>query len=210
MVDVTDGSIHPDQTVLVGGGRIVAVEPAEEVVVPDGAEIVEASGGYLIPGLWDMLVHLFNQVSHRPPNLWYFPLFIANGVTGVREMWSRLSDQPTISDWRERVADGSLLAPRIAAAGLLVDGPSSLWPTSDRVATAEEGRRLVHEVHEAGLDFVKVYDMLAREAYFAIMDEAHRLSIPVAGHIPALVSTEEAVAAGQRSAEHLLQVRELF
>lgn len=207
VVDVTDGSLQAGQTVLVADDRIDAVGPDGEVVVPDGATVVDGTGGYLIPGLWDMHVHLFNQVSRRPPNEWYFPLLVANGVTGVREMWTKPGDRLTLADWRARTAAGTLLAPRIAVAGTLVDGPSSLWPTSDRVATAAEGRSIVREIHEAGLN-VKVYDMLPRQAYFAIIDEARQLNLHVAGHIPTLVRAEEALAAGQRTAEHLLQIRE--
>lgn len=208
VIDVAEGEARPGMTVVVTGDRITGVGRTDSLEVPANATIIDAAGKYLIPGLWDMHVHVFNQVSRRPPHLWYFPLFIANGVTGVREMWTKSDDFPTVADWREQLADGTLLAPRIAAAGMLVDGPGSLWPTSDRVDSAEEGRALVHEIHEADLNFVKTYDMLPREAYFAIMDEARRLDIPVAGHIPTLVRTDEALAAGHRSAEHLVQIRE--
>jgi len=208
VVDVESGHLLHEQTVLISGRRIVRVAPSRRTDVPRGAQVVSARGRYLIPGLWDMHVHLFNQVSRRPPNLWYFPLLVANGVTGVREMWAKTTDVATLVDWRKRIAAGDLLGPRIAAAGALVDGPVSSWPTTDRVATAEEARQFVRQVRSAGLDFVKVYSSLSREAYFAIADEARRAGFPVAGHIPLRVSAGEAAAAGQRSNEHLQQVRE--
>lgn len=208
VVDVEGGRLLPHRTVLIAGGRIARVSSSDAFDAPPGTRVVPARGKYLIPGLWDMHVHLFNQISRRPPNLWYFPLFVANGVTGVREMWTKPADAATLADWRERIAGGALLGPRIAAAGALVDGPVSWWPTTDRVATPEEARRFVREAGGAGLDFVKVYSSLSREVYFAIADEARRTGIPVAGHIPLLVRTEEAAAAGQSSNEHLHQVRE--
>jgi imidazolonepropionase-like amidohydrolase len=208
VIDVEDGSAKPGMTVIVIGDRITNVGPTDLVSIPAGTRAIDGRGQYLVPGLWDMHVHLFNQVSGRPPNEWYFPLLIANGVTGVREMWTRPSNRPILESWRARATTGTLLTPRIAAVGALVDGPASRWPTSDRVGTADEARRAVREIHEAGLDFVKVYDMLPREAYFAITEEARRLGLPVAGHVPTLIRTEEAIAAGQRTAEHLLQIRE--
>ena len=92
VVDVRDGSLHAEYTVLVAGKRIAAVGPAHEVAEPDDAEIVEAPGGYLIPGLWDMHVHSVANVTVDRSNKsiaaqeWHFPLFLAHGVTGVRNM----------------------------------------------------------------------------------------------------------------------------
>lgn len=208
VIAVDAGSARPGMTVIVTGDQITDVGPADSLAVPRGAMVIDATGRYLIPGLWDMHVHVFNQVSGRPPNAWYLPLLIANGVTGVREMWTRPGDQAMLAAWQASAASGALVAPRIAAAGTLVDGPGSLWPTSDRVATADEARQLVRAIHEAGLEFVKVYDMLSREAYFAIADEARRLGLQLAGHVPTLVRPAEALAAGQRTSEHLLQIRE--
>lgn len=155
-----------------------------------------------------MHVHLFNQVSRRPPNVWHFPLSVANGITGVWEMWTKTTDQSVLMDWRARTPAGTLLAPRIAAAGTLLDGPGSLWPTSDRVSNPEEPREFVRRIHGAGLDFANVYGNLSRDVHFAIVDEARRVGLPVAGHILMVVRAEEAASAHQRSSEHLLQVRE--
>ncbi len=209
VVDVENGRLLPDQTVAVRGSRIVAVQSARTSHTPAGARVIDGRGKFLIPGLWDMHVHLFNQISRRPPNAgWYFPLFVANGVTGVREMWVKEPDVPALQDWRERIAAGALLGPRIAAAGALVDGPGSIWPTTDQVTTAAEARRFVREAHRLGLDFIKTYYNVSPEAYQAIADEARSLGIPVAGHIPSLIRAADAAAAGHRSNEHLTQVRE--
>ena len=97
VVDVMDGSLLHEQTVLVAGNHIAAVGTTDEVLIPRDAELVEAAGGYLIPGLWDMHVHSVTGAGHvtdtsNPsiaPQDWHLPLFLAYGVTGVRNMNDR-------------------------------------------------------------------------------------------------------------------------
>lgn len=101
VVNVTDGSLLSDQTVLIEGSRIVAVRPVAEVEVSDSADVVDAQGRYLIPGLWDMHVHsVANVAVDRSQKSvaaqdWHFPLFLAHGVTGVRNMNDGTGD-PTL------------------------------------------------------------------------------------------------------------------
>jgi len=208
VVDVAEGLLIRNQTVVIEGARIRAIGPVGEISIPRSTVVVEASGKYLIPGLLDMHVHIFNNVSRRPPNTWAFPLFIASGVTGVREMWTEFAAMATVEQWRHGVSDGELLAPRVLAAGAIVNGPGS-WHTNMReVTTPAEGRRFVREAVQAGMDFVKVYSLLAPEVYHAIADEARDASIPIVGHIPLQVHALEAARVGHRTNEHLYQVRE--
>ncbi|HEX7121840.1 MAG TPA: amidohydrolase family protein [Gemmatimonadaceae bacterium] len=208
VVDVRTGRLIPEQTVIVEGNRITAIATSGTIDIPLGATLVDARGRYLIPGLWDMHVHLFNQIGPRPPNLWHLPLLVANGVTGVRDMWTTPADTSLLAELRRQIAAGTLIGPRIAATGALVDGPVSWWPESARVATPEAGREFVHQVSLAKLDFVKVYSGLPRDIYLAIADEARRIGMPIAGRVPLRVPLREAIAAGQRSVERLTQVRE--
>src|SRR5713101_5294622 len=218
VVDVSTGKTKPDLTVIISDGRIREIGSSTSARIPEGAQVVESRGKFLIPGLWDMHVHMFNQVSRRPPNTWYLPLFVANGVMSIREMWTKPEDMEQVSEWREMQAEGGLLAPRIAAVGTLVDGPAGaettnmaalqMGPTANSVSTPEEARQFVREVKAAGIDFVKTYSSLSREAYFAIADEAKKQAIPFAGHVPFLVDAAEASSAGQRSMEHLNQILE--
>ena len=218
VVDVSTGETKPHMTVIISDGRLREIGSSTTARIPEAAQVVEAGGKFLIPGLWDMHVHIFNQISRRPPNTWYFPLFIANGVTSVREMWTKLENMPQVREWRRLQLDGSLIAPRIAAVGTLVDGPAGVettnlpalqpGPTANSVSTPEEARQFVREVKAAGIDFAKTYSSLSREAYFAIADEAKKQAIPFAGHVPFLVDAAEASSAGQRSMEHLNQILE--
>ncbi len=133
------------------------------------------------------------------------PLMIANGVTTGRVMWG----SPHLHDWRRRIESGERLGPRWVIASLLVDGGPSLWEDAPAdqefiVATTEaEGRAAVRRSKEEGADFVKVYSRLTPETLTGIADEAAKLDIPFAGHLPDAVSFEDATNLGQRSFEHL-------
>jgi imidazolonepropionase-like amidohydrolase len=211
VVDVTGGSLISDQTVLIQGNRIVAVGPVDTIRVAHDTDVVEAQGRYLIPGLWDMHVH---SLFRMPGDLgegaifnaeWHFPLFLAHGVTGIRDMNDGTGD-PTLeltNTVRRRLAEGDLPGPaRFLASGPSIDGDPPLPNNPAVVRTAAEGRAVVDTLADHGADLVKVYENLSREAYFAIMDQAQRRGLPVDGHVPFRVTPEEAANAGQRTVEH--------
>jgi amidohydrolase family protein len=198
VIDATGSPAQPDMTVVIDGGRIAAVGKSAEMSVPDGAQVVDATGKFLIPGLVDMHVH----TAWDP----YFvrPLMLANGVTSVRDMFAY--DFSAIQQRRRDVAEGKLLGPRILAAGPIVDGPEGPWPGAITVRNAEEAHAAVDTIKGKGYDFVKVYSSLDRETYFAIAGEAKKEGIPFAGHVPDAVPDSEASNAGQKSIEHLLGI----
>jgi imidazolonepropionase-like amidohydrolase len=209
VVDVRDGSLHRESTVVVTGNQITAVGPAQTVAVPDAAEIVDAAGRYVIPGLWDMHVHSVGSVDRaiesRATHEWHFPMFLAHGVTGVRNMSDATGDLTLAltKAVRRRLANGELHGPpRFLTAGTALDGDPPLNSKKIVVRTAAEARAAVEQLAANGADLVKVYENLSREAYFAIMDEARRRRIPVDGHVPFRITPEEAADAGQRTAEH--------
>ena len=192
LVDVAAGSIRRDMTVTIADGRITAIggsaKPAK------GAQVVDGTGKYVIPGLWDMHVHWYDER--------FLPLFIANGVTGARQMFGA----PVHLSWKQRLEDGSLLGPRQVLAGPIVDGPNPVWPRSIVAADAQGGREAVQQTKRDGYDFIKVYNRLPREAYLGIVEEAKRTGLPVEGHVPNAVSAAEASDAGQKTIEHLTGV----
>ncbi|HSE40852.1 MAG TPA: amidohydrolase family protein, partial [Acidobacteriota bacterium] len=208
VIDATGSPAKVDMTVVITDKHISALGKTDGFRIPKGAQVIEAAGKFLIPGLWDMHVHIFNYVSNRPPNSWYFPLLIANGVTGVREMWTKPRDMNQVLEWRRQFAEGTVTIPRIAAVGTVVDGQPSIWPNTDTVGTPAEASRIVQRIKDTGVDFVKTYSNLSRESYFAIVQEARKQNIPFAGHVPFAVGADEASNAGQRTMEHLNQVLE--
>jgi imidazolonepropionase-like amidohydrolase len=199
VLDVRTGSASSGITVIVTGNHIMAVGPARSVSIPAGARQVDGSGKYLIPGLWDMHVH----ATFPGLDAIFLQALVANGVTGVREMFSTLA---AVDSSRSRIRRGELAGPRIVGSGNLVDGSPPIWPGSVVVTNADLARRAVDSLAAGGADFIKVYSRLSREAYFAIAEAARVRGIPFAGHVPALVRVSEAAAAGQRSIEHLTGV----
>jgi imidazolonepropionase-like amidohydrolase len=217
VVDVRDGSLHPNQTVLVDGRRIVGVGPADEVAIPDGVDVVDGTGGYLIPGLWDMHAHAFMDspeteqmiagipVDRDRPDAWrtfYGPtldVLLANGVTGIREMWG---DRHVLAAVRAEHAAGALTSPRFVAAGHFLSGPGVPFPGTTVVSDPAAARMVVDSLAGTGADFIKVSEGLTLETYEAIVDQARRRGLAVAGHVPEGVGLAAAADAGQRSIEH--------
>jgi imidazolonepropionase-like amidohydrolase len=197
IVDIEHGRLAGPASVLVVDGRIDAIDAPERIVIPDGAERVDGRGRFLMPGLVDMHVHLFAIPSHRPPATWSFALYVANGVTSVREMAAAPESMALVKEWRADAATGALVAPRVAAAGVAASGPSP----GDAV-------RQVDAAADAGADFIKVFSEIAEPSWRAALDEARRRALPVMGHVPAGVAAVAAAESGQRSEEHLMQVFE--
>jgi len=177
-------------------GRITSIGKTGDLVTPENAEAVDGTGKFLIPGLWDMHVHM------AAPS--YLPLFLANGVTGIREMHAFFPEM--IFKMRQDIKDGKVLGPRIIAAGALIDGPKPFWPGSKTATNEEEGRKAVQSLRKRGADFIKVYTKLPRPAYLAIADEAKKQGLPFVGHVPESISAAEASDLGQKSMEHLFGI----
>jgi imidazolonepropionase-like amidohydrolase len=199
VIDCTGAAAKPNSTVVVTGGVISAVGPSETVKIPAGARAIEAKGKFLIPGLWDMHGHLTDATEDA------FPLLIMNGVMGVRDMGGDLAQ---IDRWRSEIESGLRVGPYIIRAGPFVDGPKEGVSNRLTVRTPEEARQAVHTLKAKGVDFIKVHNGLAPEAFFALMDESRREHIPVAVHLPKNVSSAEASDAGAASLEHIETVNE--
>ncbi len=197
VVDGRSATPRRDRTVVVRDGRIVAESPADAVDVPAGAHVVDGHGKFLIPGLWDMHVH-----TVAPGGRAVLPLYVANGVTGVRDMagvWD------TLGAWRREIARGTLVGPRIVASGPYLEGGDVPIPHL-LVRTPADARPAVDSLLKLGVDFVKVHGQLTRDTYFAIARAARARGIPFAGHVPRAVGAADASDSGQRSIEHLLTV----
>jgi hypothetical protein len=208
VIDTASLSVQPDITVVISRDHIAHVGKASQIMVPKDAQLIDGRGKFLMPGLWDMHVHTLAPERRDT----YFPLFVANGVTGVRDTGAWISF-PEIQRWRQQLASGELVGPRLlAVAGPLVDGPGAKHIRTGgapndfgalTVSNAAEARAAVRSLQQQGADFIKVYNQLPREAFFAIADEARLRGISFAGHVPFSVTMAEASSAGQRSMEHL-------
>lgn len=197
VIDCTGAPVKSGMTVTISGNKILAIEPAARARSAKAARVIDGSGKYLIPGLWDMHVHL--SFSARP----IFPALISHGVTAVRDMGG---DIEKIDGWREQINSGDLAGPRIFRAGNFIDGPKQM--TADRAALTlvtsneEEARRNVIKLKERGADFIKIHNGVAKSVFFAIAAEAKRQGITFVTHLPRTVRAEEASDAGAKSLEH--------
>jgi hypothetical protein len=205
VIDATGSPVRPDMTVVVEGQRIVNLGKSGDVQIPKSAKIVDAAGKFLIPGLWDMHVHtIFGDWIPKDENI-ILPLFVANGVTGVRDMGS---DLEAVKQWRSEIAAGKLLGPRMIVAGPMLDGPTPRFPSSVPVSDSASGRKVVDDLKKAGVDFIKIQSLVPRDGYFAASSEANKLGITFVGHVPDAVRASEASSAGQKSIEHYTGVFE--
>jgi imidazolonepropionase-like amidohydrolase len=197
VVDGTSPEPRSDQTVILRGNRIETVGSASSVRIPRGAQVIEGGDRYLIPGLWDMHVH-----TTMPGGADVLSLYVANGVTGVRDMageWEQLKT------WRAEIAAGTRIGPRMILSGPYLEGGDVPIPHL-RVGSPADAQPAVDSLLRLGVDFVKVHSQLTREIYFAIAHAARARGIPFAGHVPRSVLPEEASDSGQRSIEHLLTI----
>ncbi len=189
VINVVAGAKLTNQTVRIQGSRIVSVAMTQDTdSTAPGA--VDAHGSFLIPGLWDMHVHVHDKDE--------LPLYVANGVTGIRIM---SGDKDTAALRVELARQAP--SPEIYLASAIVDGDPPIWPGSIVIKKPADARRAVDEIKSSGADFVKVYNRIPRDAYFALADEAKQQHIPFEGHVPESVTAQEASAAGQRTIEHL-------
>jgi len=207
------GAPLKDQTVVVHGNRITELGPSATVSVPRGSRVVPGRGKFLIPGLWEMHGHLPDDRASREIDL---PLHVANGVTGVRNMWGdcegvcagRDKDgmappAAVIRGWKRDIAVGILVGPRIVTAGNALDGPRPVFPGSAAIRDTVEAKAAVIHAREQGADFIKVIGPIPAAAYFMVLRTARDLGLPVAGHVPPEVGAMTVSDSGQRSIEHL-------
>jgi len=206
VVDVSRGEIHYGQTVVIAGSRIQWIAPSGNAQIPPGTVRVAGDGRYLIPGLWDMHVHLRGDrlnptLQMAVDNAALLDLFLPNGVMGIREMGGDLADE--VMQWRAEIAAGKRTGPRILTAGRKIDGEPPSWPGSLGVKTADEGREAVRQVKQSGADFVKVYFRdVAPDVLRAVIEEAHALGLRLTGHLPSNMSIQEFLETGMDGMEH--------
>ena len=203
IIDATGAAAKPNMTVVIAGGRIAAIGESGKLRLPKGAQVIDARGRYLIPGLWDMHAHLAKTGENM------LPLFIANGVTSVRDMGG---DAELLLKWRKEVAEGKRLGPRIKTPGKILESAKNVERMKsegtvepvDRfrlgVSDPEAAEAAVDSMAKSGVDFIKIRTAASLETFKAIAAAAKNHNLALAGH--PVASPEETIKAGQRSVEH--------
>ena len=202
VIDATGRPPLAEQTVLIDGGRIAAIGSTAKIKIPKRARSIDATGKFLLPGFWDMHVHIAG-INADPS--WskqvLLPLLLANGITGVRDMGG---DLEALLSWQRDIESGALLGPHIVAAGPFLTGSGRRTSEQYPVANAEAARAAVDDLKKRGANFIKIISMPSRDAFFALADECKKQNISFAGHLPFEIGAQEASDAGMHSIEHLL------
>ena len=189
VIPMIDDRVLAQQTVLVSGDRVTAIGDVDDIAVPAGASVLDGTDRYLMPGLTEMHAHVTGTADRDIERL--FSLFLANGVTTIRGMLGR----PSHLRLRSELAAGRILGPRLVTSGPSLNGNSVDGPS--------DGARKVREQHAAGYDFVKIHPGLSAPEFDAIADEANRLNMPFAGHVPVAVGLDGALRKGIATIDHL-------
>lgn len=178
--------------VCIEGSKITRISPSKRQKVLSGHKLIDGSGKFLMPGLFDMHVHLYSQS--------FFPLFLMNGVTAIREMGNT---QESIFQLREGVNTGKVLGPRMFVCGPILEGNPPLWKGFRVIRSKKEAKNAVKELKQKGADFIKVYHTLKPEIYKIILSEAHLRGLKVTGHLPKSIDILEGLSLGQDGFEHM-------
>jgi imidazolonepropionase-like amidohydrolase len=203
LIDATGAAAQPNMMVVIAGERIAAIGQSGKVPIPKGSQVIDATGKFLIPGLWDMHAHLAKAGENT------LPLFLVNGVTSVRDMGG---DAELLVKWRKEVAEGKRLGPHIKTSGPILESASNVERMKkeetvepvDRfrrgIPNPESAEAIVDSVAKLGVDFLKIRTAASLETFRAIAAAAKKHNLSLVGHPTA--SPEEIIKAGQRSLEH--------
>lgn len=193
VVDVRQGSVLHDRTVRIQGTWIAQIDSGVPPAIP-GANTIDGTGRFLMPGLWDMHVHLAGNDSAAARML-------TGGITGARDMGGRLD---RILALRDGIRSGRLRGPRLVIAGPALRGPRSPSDSGpDVVRSPDQATQVVDTLARRGVDFIKVHEDLTPETWFAIARAARRRGLMLVGHVPAALTPEQTADSGEHSIEHL-------
>lgn len=210
VIDAKNGQ-RENQVVYIRENRIVKVSAAEAFDFSKGIRVIDGSGKYLIPGLWDAHVHLTYTKELTPA---MFDLFLKYGITSVRDTGGQLHDLLPLKKAAQKDPKNT---PRVKIAGPLLDGIPTVYdgssPRTPKIAvsipTVDEAERQLVKLTKAGVDMLKVYEMLEPEIFEALLKKADSLGLPVTGHVPLSLDAVTA-AIGMRSMEHLRNLELAF
>ncbi len=198
VIDGTGKPPIPNATVVTGNGKIVAVGPASKVEIPAGAQRIDVTGKYIIPGLWDMHAH-YEQVE-------WGPIYLAAGVTTVRDVGN---EYDFITQVRDAINSGKALGPHMLLAGI-VDGDSPMAVGITRVNNAADAQMWVTRYHDSGFQQIKIYSSVKPDNVKAICSDAHKVGMTVTGHIPNGMTAYEGVDDGMDMINHIIYILNLL
>lgn len=202
IVDIETNSIHKNRIIGIRNDTIRFVGIQNEDPLPKAKQIIDLKGQYIMPGLWDMHVHFRGGDSLVKENKELLPLFLAFGITTVRDAGGDISSD--VFRWRDSINSGLINGPRIFSSGPKLDGSKPAWPGSLTIEKKEDIKAALDSLQSMKADYVKFYDgSLEKELYYATIEEAERRGLKTTGHMPLTAKIEEAAELGLDGSEHL-------
>ena len=204
-IDLESGRVYPNQFIYITGDRITLVLDSAEAAQFDAKETLDATAKYLMTGLWDNHVHFRGGDSLITENKNLLNLYIANGITTVRDAGGDLTG--SVQDWQNQMESGNLTGPDIYTSGPKIDGPGATWAGSLEVSGEAEIEAALDSLQQLNVDFVKIYDStISAENYVEVIAKAEDRGMITSGHMPYSVTVEDAVNSGIDAMEHLYYV----
>ena len=205
ILDVESGEEIPGQMIAISGDTIQAVLDMEDSDRFSASKTIDAENRYVMPGLWDMHVHFRGGDTLVAENRNLLPLFLAHGVTTVRDAGGDISI--SVLNWRQKIEAGELEGPSIFTSGPKLDGPDPAWPGSIEVAGIEDIPAALDSLEQLEVDYVKMYDgSLSKEVFYGIIAEAEEREYKTTGHMPMSANILQGVDLGLDGSEHLYYV----
>jgi hypothetical protein len=208
IIDVKSGNILINRDIIIDNNRIVAIDTTGKLAIQIGALQIDGTNKFAMPGLWDMHTH-----STQHSEWLHHPLYIANGVTGIRDMSGQLNERDSYFAgskerllWNDELNNNKRITPRyVLQSSFQMDGAFSIpegFPEYFKLQKNEDINALLQFYKNEKVDFIKVYDQIPVASFKKLTEEAPKYGMHVAGHKPIFVSLKEATISGQRSFEH--------
>lgn len=205
IIDLKTGEIVPKQSVLINSDTIYSIVPTKDLFIAHATKSIDGTNKYLVPGFWDNHVHFRGGDSLIAENEHFLDLYIANGITTVRDAGGDLTT--SVQQWQQEIAAGENIGPTIYTSGPKIDGPGARWAGSLEVSNDEEINAALDSLQELNVDFVKLYDStISGENYLKTIKNAEKRGMITSGHMPFTVTLDETIEAGIDGIEHLYYV----
>ncbi|MGB7208538.1 MAG: hypothetical protein WBD27_07755 [Pyrinomonadaceae bacterium] len=200
VVDVAGGKAISNQNVFIEYGRILKITRSNDKKL--NLKTIDGRGKFLIPGLWDFHFHALALPNEEKFSL---PVYVANGITGIRDLGSfkSLVEQRNLAESAEK---DEIISPRIILTGAIIDGPPGAWEGIRVAKTREDGIREANKLLHEGWQYLKTYSLLPLDAYLGVAEVAKKRNVPLIWHIPDGIKMMDAVNAGHKAVEHIDKV----
>ncbi|TDT45607.1 imidazolonepropionase-like amidohydrolase [Maribacter spongiicola] len=204
LIDLEDGSVSISN-ILITNNRIVKIIADADLTSIEAETIIDATGKFIVPGFWDNHTHFRGGDSLINANKNFLKLFMANGITTVRDAGGDLTS--SVLEWRKAIANNELVGPTIFTSGPKIDGPGGTWAGSLEVDSDEDITKALDSLQAIPSDFVKIYDSrISGENYIKVIQEAEKRGLITSGHMPFTVELDATIDAGIDAVEHLYYI----